>query len=122
MENRKREMTREELIKELNRYIDENAKLKSCNDAYYCEKNEYQCHIKQLQSDLKEVVDRTQDYDLVIHCGSPITVVQDLIEKTSSATDLFGNEHMDYYYSKSELKQIAEHLMVYVNNTDDERE
>lgn len=119
MENGTREMTREELIKELNRYVDENAKLKSCNDAYYCEKNEYQCQVKQLQSDLREAVDRIPDDSFIIHCGSAIAVAQDLIEKTSSATDFFGNEHMNYYYSKSELKQIVEHLLVYVNNVED---
>lgn len=86
---------------------------------YYQEKNELQYktqemekHIGCLRSDLAEAQKNAIDY------GNPITVAQELIEKSAYRVNPLGQETKTYFYSKSELKQIAEHLLVYVNNTE----
>lgn len=98
-------------------------------DKYYKEKNELQCQVKEMQShidclkaDLKEAQMHIPDDDLIIHCGNAITVAQDLIDKSTEYTvPILGTKSESYYYSKAELKQIAEHLLVYVNNSEDDR-
>lgn len=134
MEDYKQEMSREELVTQLNSIIEEKAKLKVAYEAQheqmkqneqefnaYKEKMNYriaemQKHIDCLQEELEQPAETEEN---IIHCGSAITVAQDLIEMSMPNIDLFGHDHKSYYYSKSELKQIAEHLMVYVSNVED---
>lgn len=129
MEECKREMTRQELVAENNKLRDEIECKCKVIDEYYREKNDYQCqiaeqqkHIDCLKAELEEAQVQNSDDDLIIHCGNAITVAQDLIDKSTEYTvPILGIKSENYYYSKAELKQIAEHLLVYVNNSEDDR-
>lgn len=48
--------------------------------------------------------------------SQPIEVAQELIYATESYTDLFGKERQRKIFSTDDLRQIAEHLLVYCNN------
>jgi len=57
-----------------------------------------------------------------MYLGNPIEVAEVLIDKKAvdDKIELIGL-YQNCYYSKSELKQIAEHLLVYVNNNEDRK-
>ena len=79
-------------------------------------------HIKCLKSDLEEV--QSNRFELQ---KEPIKVAEMLIDakrtyEISSIARAFGVGDTETYnlYSKSDLRQIAEHLLVYCNNSEDE--
>lgn len=78
-------------------------------------------HIKCLKSDLEEV--QNNRFELQ---KEPIKVAEMLIDEkityeTSSIAKAFGAGDTETcnLYSKSDLRQIAEHLLVYCNNSED---
>lgn len=87
-----------------------------------CLKDMKESEISKLQKQIEILKDGTQNSQYTIECGTAISVVQDLIDMDICGKNILGHDSSMPYYSKSELKQIAEHLLVYVNNTDDERE
>jgi septal ring factor EnvC (AmiA/AmiB activator) len=107
----------------------ENEQLKKTVDMYYEEKNEYQGKIKEMQShidclkaELKEVQESTE------LPTAPIDVAKMLIEaskerETSRCERALGAPDKISYeiYSISDLRQIAEHLIVYCNANREEQ-
>ena len=102
--------------------IEENKRLKMKLDDRNCQIKEMQNHIDCLKSDLAEA----QDNKIQLP-SEPINVAAMLIDaqgtyKTNSLSRAFGSGDTGTYnlYSKSDLRQIAEHLLVYCNNAEDE--
>ena len=86
-----------------------------------CQIEEMQNHIDCLKADLAEAQEKIE----LPH--EPIKVAETLIDatgtyKTNSLSRAFGAGDTGTYnlYSKSDLRQIAEHLLVYCNNAEDE--
>ena len=82
---------------------------------------EMQNHINCLKSDLEEAQDKKIELP-----HEPIKVAETLIDatgtyKTNSLSRAFGAGDTGTYnlYSKSDLRQIAEHLLVYCNNAEE---
>lgn len=87
-----------------------------------CQIEEMQNHIDYLKADLAEARDNNVELP-----HEPIKVAEMLIDatgtyKTNSLSRAFGAGDTGTYnlYSKSYLRQIAEHLLVYCNNAEDE--
>lgn len=87
-----------------------------------CQIEEMQNHIDCLKADLAEAQERK--FELPIE---PIKVASMLIDatetyETSSLAKRFGAGDTATYklYSNADLRQIAEHLLVYCNNSEDE--
>lgn len=87
-----------------------------------CQINELQQHIDCLKADLAEAQDNKVELP-----NEPIKVATMLIDatgnyETNSLSRAFGAGDIGTYnlYSKSDLRQIAEHLLVYCNNAEDE--
>ena len=87
-----------------------------------CQIEEMQNHIDCLKSELEEAKDNKIQLP-----NEPINVAAMLIDatgtyKTNSLYRAFGAGDIGTYnlYSKSDLRQIAEHLFVYCNNAEDE--
>ena len=81
---------------------------------------EMQHHIDCLKSDLAEAQNNKNEFPL-----EPIKVAEMLIDakriyETSSIDRAFGAGDTETYnlYSKSDIRQIAEHLLVYCNNSE----
>ena len=101
--------------------IEENKRLKKEIDDRGCQIKEMQNHIDCLKSDLAEA----QDNKIQLP-SEPIKVAEILIDatgtyKTNSLSRAFGAGDTGIYnlYSKSDLRQIAEHLLVYCNNAEE---
>ena len=101
--------------------IEENKRLKMKLDDRNCQIEEMQNHIDCLKSDLAEA----QDNKIRLP-HEPIKVATMLIDatgtyKTNSLSRAFGAGDTGTYnlYSKSDLRQIAEHLLVYCNNAEE---
>lgn len=75
---------------------------------------EMQSHIDCLKAELEEV--QTDKLELP---SEPIKVAEMLIYATDSFKNLIGKEQEYKVYDKSELRQIAEHLLIYVNDSED---
>lgn len=87
-----------------------------------CQIEEMRQHIECLKADLAEAQERK--FELPIE---PIKVASMLIDatetyETSSLAKRFGAGDTATYklYSNADLRQIAEHLLVYCNNSEDE--
>ena len=100
--------------------IEENKRLKMKLDDRNCQIEEMQNHIDCLKSDLAEAQEKIE----LPH--EPIKVAETLIDatgtyKTNSLSRAFGAGATGIYnlYSKSDLRQIAEHLLVYCNNAEE---
>ena len=81
-----------------------------------------QNHIDRLKADLAEAQDKKIELP-----HEPIKVAEMLIDaqgtyETNSILQRMGAKEIETYtmYSKSDLRQIAEHLLVYCNNSEDE--
>ena len=86
-----------------------------------CQIEEMQNHIDRLKADLAEAQDNKVELP-----HEPIKVAEMLIDatgtyKTNSLSRAFGAGDTGIYnlYSKSDLRQIAEHLLVYCNNAEE---
>lgn len=84
-----------------------------------CQIEEMQNHIDCLKADLEES-QKNKIHKIQLPSG-PIKVVMMLIDAgyAYQNTDT-GMQHRVSLYSKSDLRQIAEHLLVYCNNSEDE--
>ena len=98
--------------------IEENKKLKKEIDDCGCQIKEMQNHIDRLKADLAE----SQNNKIELP-HEPIKVAEMLIDatetyETSSLAKKFGAGDTTTYklYSNADLRQIAEHLLVYCNN------
>ena len=101
--------------------IDENKILKMKLDDRNFQIKEMQNHIDRLKADLAEAQDNKVELP-----HEPIKVAEMLIDatgtyKTNSLSRAFGAGDTGTYnlYSKSDLRQIAEHLLVYCNNAEE---
>ena len=101
--------------------IEENKRLKMKLDDRNFQIKEMQNHIDRLKADLAE----SQNNKIELP-HEPIKVAETLIDatgtyKTNSLSRAFGAGDTGTYnlYSKSDLRQIAEHLLVYCNNSDE---
>ena len=101
--------------------IDENKRLKMKLDDRNCQIKEMQNYIDRLKADLAEAQDKKIELP-----HEPIKVAETLIDatgtyKTNSLSRAFGAGDTGTYnlYSKSDLRQIAEHLLVYCNNAEE---
>ena len=101
--------------------IEENKRLKKEIDDRGCQIREKQNHIDRLKADLAE----SQNNKIELP-HEPIKVAETLIDatgtyKTNSLSRAFGAGDTGIYnlYSKSDLRQIAEHLLVYCNNAEE---
>ena len=101
--------------------IDENKRLKMKLDDRNFQIKEMQNHIDRLKADLAE----SQNNKIELP-HEPIKVAETLIDatgtyKTNSLSRAFGAGDTGTYnlYSKSDLRQIAEHLLVYCNNAEE---
>lgn len=101
--------------------IEENKRLKIKLDDLNCQIKEMQNHIDCLKSELEEA----QDNKIQLP-NEPINVAAMLIDaqgtcETNSISRAFGAGDTGTYnlYSKSDLRQIAEHLLVYCNNAEE---
>ena len=98
--------------------IEENKRLKMKLDDRNCQIEEMQNHIDCLKSELEEANDNKIQLP-----NEPINVAAMLIDaqgtyETNSLSRAFGAGDTGTYnlYSKSDLRQIAEHLLVYCDN------
>ena len=101
--------------------IEENKRLKMKLDDRNCQIKEMQNYIDRLKADLAEAQDKKIELP-----HDPIKVAETLIDatgtyKTNSLSRAFGAGDTGTYnlYSKSDLRQIAEHLLVCCNNSDE---
>ena len=101
--------------------IEENKRLKMKLDDRNCQIKEMQNYIDRLKADLAEAQDKKIELP-----HDPIKVAETLIDatgtyKTNSLSRAFGAGDTGTYnlYSKSDLRQIAEHLLVYCNNAEE---
>ena len=79
-----------------------------------CQIKEMQSHIDCLKSDLAEAQGKKTELPT-----APIKVAEMLIYATEKRTNPFtGKEYDGDMYSVSDLRQIAEHLLVYCNNAE----
>ena len=101
--------------------IEENKRLKKEIDDRGCQIKEMQNHIDCLKSELEEANDNKIQLP-----NEPINVAAMLIDaqgtcETNSISRVFGagDTGTCNLYSKSDLRQIAEHLLVYCNNAEE---
>lgn len=117
-----REMTREELIAERDKYKAEADRQYKNKCKLECQIKEMQSHIDCLKAELAEAQMNKQELPL-----EPIDVATMLIKatvtcKSSPFQKAFNANCPDEYeedrYSDEDLKQIAEHLLVYCNHAE----
>lgn len=77
------------------------------------QKEEMRTHIDCLKAELEEAQMNKQELPT-----EPIKVAEMLIATTGTYTNLLGKEQEYRVYNKSELRQIAEHLLVYCNHAE----
>ena len=113
-------MEKSNIEKVAEKICEENKELRAEIEDKKCQIEEMQQHIECLKAELAEAQERK--FELPIE---PIKVASILIDekrtyKTSSIAKAFGVGDAETYnlYSKSDLRQIAEHLLVYCNNTE----
>ena len=101
--------------------IEENKRLKMKLDDRNCQIKEMQNYIDRLKADLAEAQDKKIELP-----HEPIKVAETLIDatgtyKTNSLSRAFGAGDTGTYnlYSKSDLREIAEHLLVYCNDAEE---
>ena len=95
--------------------IEENKRLKMKLDDRNCQIEEMQNHIDCLKSDLAEAQEKIE----LPH--EPIKVAEMLIDATEKRENCMnGKEYDKPMYEKWQLDQIARHLLVYCNNSEDE--
>ena len=95
--------------------IEENKRLKMKLDDRNCQIEEMQNHIDCLKSDLAEAQEKIE----LPH--EPIKVAEMLIDATEKRENCMnGKEYDKPMYEKWQLEQIARHLLVYCNNSEDE--
>ena len=75
---------------------------------------EMQSHIDCLKAELEEIQMNKQELP-----EEPIKVAEMLISATGTYTNLLGKKQDYNVYDKSELRQIAEHLLVYCNHAEE---
>ncbi len=80
-----------------------------------CKIAEMQAHIDCLKAELEEVQTAKQELPF-----APIDAAKMLIDATYPYTNLLGRECEREVYGKEELRQIAEHLLVYCNANSEE--
>lgn len=91
-------------------------KLESDVESKNCQIEEMQHHIDCLKAELAEA-----QYNKFELSSEPIKAAEMLIYAEYSYKNKFtGMQHRGHLYSKSDLRQIAEHLLVYCNNSEDE--
>lgn len=91
-------------------------KLESDIETKDCQIEEMQHHIDCLKAKLAEAQDNKFELS-----SEPIKVAEMLIYAKYSYKNRFtGMQHRGSFYQKSDLRQIAEHLLVYCNNSEDE--
>ena len=96
--------------------IEENKKLKKEIDDCGCQIKEMQNHIDRLKADLAE----SQNNKIELP-HEPIKVAEMLIDATEKRENCMnGKEYDKPMYEKWQLEQIARHLLVYCNNSEDE--
>ena len=96
--------------------IDENKRLKKEIDDCGCQIKEMQNHIDRLKADLAE----SQNNKIELP-HEPIKVAEMLIDATEKRENCMnGKEYDKPMYEKWQLEQIARHLLVYCNNSEDE--
>lgn len=108
-----REMTREELIAARDKYRAEADRQYQNKCKLECQIKEMQSHIDCLKAELAEIQMNKPELP-----EEPIRVAEMLISTTGTYTDLFGKERDYNIYDKPELRQIAEHLLVYCNHAE----
>lgn len=117
-----REMTMEELIAEKAKQEEQCRVLANRCDMKERQIKEMQSHIDCLKAELEEVQQNRVDLPL-----EPIEVAAMLIKatvtrETNSLQKAFNkncpDEYEDDRYTKEDLRQIAEHLLVYCNNAE----
>lgn len=108
-----REMTREELFSECTKLEMERLVFADKCNAKERQIKEMQSHIDCLKAELAEVQMKKQELP-----EEPIKVAEMLISSTDTYTNFLGKEQEYKIYNKSELKQIAEHLLVYCNHAE----
>lgn len=108
-----RGMTREELFSECAKLERECLALSDKCKAKECQIKEMQSHIDCLKAELAEIQMNKQELP-----EEPIRVAEMLISTTGTYTDWFGKEQDYNIYDKPELRQIAEHLLVYCNHAE----
>lgn len=108
-----RTMTREELIAERDKYRVEADRQYQNKCKLECQIKEMQSHIDCLKAELAETQMKKQELP-----EEPIRVADMLIYATDTYTDFLGKKQEYKVYDKSELKQIAEHLLVYCNHAE----
>ena len=96
--------------------IDENKRLKMKLDDRNFQIKEMQNHIDRLKADLAE----SQNNKIELP-HEPIKVAEMLIDATEKRENCMnGKEYDKPMYEKWQLEQIARHLLVYCNNSEDE--
>lgn len=108
-----REMTREELLSECAKLERECLELSDKCKMKECQITEMKSHINCLKAELAEIQMIKQELP-----EEPIKVANMLISATGTYTNFLGNEQDYRVFNKSELKQIAEHLLVYCNHAE----
>ncbi len=115
-----REITREELIAEKAELEEQCRVLDNRCDMKERQIKEMQSHIDCLKAKLAEVQLNKQEFPT-----EPIKVADLLIHDTCVYENKLFKGYLGYTsvvnrYSKSDLRQIAEHLLVYCNNAEEE--
>ena len=96
--------------------IEENKRLKMKLDDRNFQIKEMQNHIDRLKADLAE----SQNNKIELP-HEPIKVAEMLIDATEKRENCMnGKEYDNPLYEKWQLEQIARHLLVYCNNSEDE--
>lgn len=78
-----------------------------------CQIKEMQSHIECLKAELAEIQMNKQELP-----EEPIKVAEMLISTAGTYTNFLGKEEIYNVYDKSDLRQIAEHLLVYCNHAE----
>ena len=114
-------MEKSNIEKVAEKICEENKELRAEIEDKKCQIEEMRQHIECLKADLAEAQERK--FELPIE---PIKVASMLIDatetyETSSLAKRFGAGDTATYklYSNADLRQIAEHLLVYCNNSED---
>lgn len=108
-----REMTREELFSECAKLERECLALSDKCKARECQIKEMQSYIDCLKAELVEIQMNKQELP-----EEPIKVADMLIAATGTYTNFLGKKEEYKVYDKSDLNQIAEHLLVYCNHVE----
>lgn len=108
-----REMTRDELIVEKAK-LEEQCRILAnrCDNKEY-QIEEMQSHIDCLKAELAEIQMNNQKLP-----EEPIKAAEMLISASGKYTNMLGKEQDYRLYDKSELRQIAEHLLVHCNHAE----